>query len=241
MKQFIIFLILLIPSISIAGKTYTCTVLVSDLMSHEHLEGILVTFYSEDEYFEATTNSNGSVIFSGLHSKEGELIFVDPKNVYELRSIVVYNDKRVDQSYNLVLHQPMLREPLSFYEDRNKRYTVANLQDSTNITDTINCDSLQNSDTEFPNGEEAMKQFIRAYTRYPSDAAELGEQGVVYVSFFIEKDGTITHAEVKKSLFPSLDLEAISLIYSMPAWTPGMHCGEPVRSKVRLPITFSLH
>lgn len=223
-----------------AGKTYTCKVFVSEIISNKPLAGIKVVFYSEDEKVESMTNSEGTVVFSGLRSKVGTLLFVDPSNIYVSKSINVHNSKRMDQEFSQVLNQPLQRKPLSFYTDRNKLYPISNPQDSLDLADTINCDHTLDTFAEFPGGTKAMKQFISAYIQYPTDALELGEHGRVYVSFIVEKDGTITHAEVKKSLFRSLDSEAISLIYSMPTWSPGMHCGKPIRNRVRLPITFVL-
>lgn len=43
-----------------------------------------------------------------------------------------------------------------------------------------------------------------------------------------------------KSVEPSLDEEALRVVSMMPKWVPGKECGEPVRVKYTLPMTFGL-
>jgi len=92
----------------------------------------------------------------------------------------------------------------------------------------------------FPEGDEALKDFINKEMKYPSVAYENGIQGRVYCRFIIEKDGTISDIVVVRSVDPWLDKEAVRVIKAMPQWTPGKIKGEPVRMQFTLPIRFIL-
>lgn len=93
-------------------------------------------------------------------------------------------------------------------------------------------------DASYPGGYIKMMEFIRDNVDYPEDAMELGEQGKVYISFVVEKDGTVSNVKVDRKVFPSLDREAKRLVSEFPKWIPGeMEYGK-VRTKVSLPISF---
>lgn len=93
-------------------------------------------------------------------------------------------------------------------------------------------------EASYPGGYIAMMKFIRDNVEYPEDAMELGEQGKVYISFVVEKDGRISNVKVDRKVFPSLDREAKRLVSEFPEWIPGeMEYGK-VRTQVSLPISF---
>lgn len=93
---------------------------------------------------------------------------------------------------------------------------------------------------EFPGGESAMYVFLGTNLHYPAEAQKQGIQGMVIVSFTIDKDGSITEAKAVRSPHESLSKEAVRMILSMPKWTPGMNNGQPVRVNFTLPVRFKL-
>ena len=93
---------------------------------------------------------------------------------------------------------------------------------------------------EFPGGMEAMIQFMQQNMKYPKDAQKLNKQGRVLVNFIIEKDGRVSNAVVVKSVWPSLDAEALRLVRAMPKWTPGKQNGKVVRVKFTMPFSFAI-
>ena len=54
---------------------------------------------------------------------------------------------------------------------------------------------------EFPGGGKAMMQWLSHNIQYPKDAIEAKIEGRVVVSFIVEKDGSISNAEVKKDVY----------------------------------------
>jgi TonB family protein len=92
----------------------------------------------------------------------------------------------------------------------------------------------------FPGGPTAMMQWLSENLNYPEEVAEQGIQGRVVVSFVVEKDGSITNAQVVRGIDPLLDREAVRVVQAMPNWQPGKQGGEVVRVRFNVPITFRL-
>ncbi len=93
---------------------------------------------------------------------------------------------------------------------------------------------------KFPGGNLALLDYLSNNVQYPRDAEEEGKQGRVVVAFVVEKDGTITNVKVVRSVYPSLDNEAVRIVAAMPKWIPAKQNGEYVRVKYNLPVTFKL-
>lgn len=90
----------------------------------------------------------------------------------------------------------------------------------------------------FPDGENAMFQWIQKNLQYPPELAECDVIGRVIVQFVIEKDGSISSIQIAKSLYPSLDKEAARVVGLMPKWNPGKQNGQFVRVSFKLPVKF---
>ncbi|HTK18090.1 MAG TPA: TonB family protein [Mucilaginibacter sp.] len=91
---------------------------------------------------------------------------------------------------------------------------------------------------DFPGGVNAYKVFLATNLIYP-EKARLGKvKGNVVVHFVVEKDGSLSHVEVRKSISKELDEEVIRLFQSSPKWIAGVQNGSPVRVQYSLPVTF---
>ena len=93
---------------------------------------------------------------------------------------------------------------------------------------------------EFPGGQDAMLEFLRNNIKYPQSCIDNKIQGRVIVTFVVEKDGSLVEAEVVKSVNAELDAEALRVVNSMPAWSPGEQKGKKVRVKYTIPVNFKL-
>jgi TonB family protein len=103
--------------------------------------------------------------------------------------------------------------------------------------------ALSNDETqpEFPGGEIALNQFINSNLTYPPSEIENGKEGIVYASFLVREDGTITDIKIIKSLNKeTFDKQVISLIEKMPKWKPGKKLKVAVKSTMLLPFKFEL-
>ena len=92
----------------------------------------------------------------------------------------------------------------------------------------------------FPGGAAEMARFIQDKVKYPELAKEMGEQGIVYVKFVVNKNGSIEQVKIAKGVSDALDAEAKRVVRSMPRWTPGEQAGKPVRVNFTLPIHFRI-
>jgi len=93
---------------------------------------------------------------------------------------------------------------------------------------------------EYPGGPDALMQFISRSLKYPVIAQENGIQGRVVCTFTINADGSIVDAKIAKGIDPSLDSEALRIIYSMPKWKPGKQRGKPVAVEYTMPVNFRI-
>lgn len=90
----------------------------------------------------------------------------------------------------------------------------------------------------FPEGQ--FDQYIAKNFDYPQRLLEEDADinGLVFVSFIVEKDGSLSNVQVMRGLHKLIDAEAIRVIKSAPKWTPGKNADLPVRVKYVQPIRF---
>lgn len=94
----------------------------------------------------------------------------------------------------------------------------------------------------FPGGELEMMKFIQKNVQYPQVEKEAGISGTCYVTFVVEKDGSITDVKILRGVSggPGCDKEAKRVVSSMPSWKAGKQNGREVRVQFNLPIKFTL-
>lgn len=90
----------------------------------------------------------------------------------------------------------------------------------------------------FPGGQKAMMEYLMKNIKYPAVCLESGISGRVIVSFVVNTDGSIQDVVVLRGVHEKLDAEAIRVVSSMPAWTPGKNQGQNVRVRYQLPVFF---
>ena len=93
---------------------------------------------------------------------------------------------------------------------------------------------------EFPGGELALRTYIAKAIVYPTVAQENGIQGKVFVTFVVNKDGSVSNAKIARGVDASLDSEALRVVSTLPKWKPGKQRGVPVRVSYTVPISFKL-
>lgn len=115
----------------------------------------------------------------------------------------------------------------------------------------------------FPGGQQALTKFLNKNLQYPDAAGDYGVEGSVVMTFFVEKDGSLSdisahdckidrfnttkfsqeteskQQELKKQFALLFAKEGARVIRKMPKWMPGKVNGESVRTKIKQRITFS--
>jgi len=94
---------------------------------------------------------------------------------------------------------------------------------------------------EFPNGQQALFQFIYSEMQYPMLEAAQRHQGRAICQFTVNTDGSLSDIRVVRSSgYEALDQEAVRIISRMPSWKPGRQRDRVVRVKYTIPISFKL-
>ena len=105
---------------------------------------------------------------------------------------------------------------------------------------------------EFPGGMDSLYSFLNKNIHYPQKAIEGKFEGKVYAQFIVEKDGSITNAQIVRDIVYGNEeadsiaaelgcgAEVLRVINSMPKWKPASNNGTICRYKYMLPIEFSL-
>lgn len=90
----------------------------------------------------------------------------------------------------------------------------------------------------YPGGEDARKKFIKEHFNYSNIGQNVKIEGVVWISFIVEKDGSLSAIKVLNGIGAACDGEVINVVKQMPKWTPGKRNGLPVRVILKMPIRF---
>lgn len=87
---------------------------------------------------------------------------------------------------------------------------------------------------EYPGGIEKFYKYVANNYQTPE---EEGLKGKVYVSFVVEKDGSLTDIKAVRDIGYGTGAEAVRVLKRCPKWTPGVQNGKPVRCTYTLPIS----
>jgi protein TonB len=91
----------------------------------------------------------------------------------------------------------------------------------------------------FKGGDQnKFRDWVSKRTNYPQAAIDNKIRGTVYLTFIVEKDGSVSNVNVIKGVHPLLDNEAVKAISESPKWTPGLQRGQPVRVRFQIPLSF---
>lgn len=85
-----------------------------------------------------------------------------------------------------------------------------------------------------------LLKFMYNNIHYPEMARQNGIEGMVYLKFVVEKDGSISHAQVMRDIGGGCGQEALRVVGQMPKWLPGKQQGRAVRVQFSLPVKYKL-
>lgn len=92
--------------------------------------------------------------------------------------------------------------------------------------------------------EQSLLEFIYRNIRFPAAACEAAIESTAVVRFVVEKDGSLSGAEVMRDIGAQCGQEALRLVNLMNnqglRWTPGKQRGRPVRVQYIIPVKFRL-
>ena len=148
--------------------------------------------------------------------------------------------QEISEPITVVRHETAADEPLKIVstgtmkkEDMEKKAPTSEGLDNKVFT-------VAEKKPQFPGGDKALLEYVGANIRYPEEAFKAGTQGRVIVQFVVKNDGAIGDVKVLRSVDKALDNEAIRVVKSLPAFTPGMIGEHPVAVWYTLPVSFRL-
>lgn len=93
---------------------------------------------------------------------------------------------------------------------------------------------------EFPGGMKAFRAYLDQHLEYPPKAKAAKTEGVVVVRFIVERNGSISDAQIARRLEATMDTAALEVIETMPDWIPARDNGKAIRCRYSVPVTFKL-
>jgi len=93
---------------------------------------------------------------------------------------------------------------------------------------------------EFPGGAKSFHAYLAKNVRYPKQAKDNHIQGRVFITFVVEKDGSLSNFKLLRGLGYGCDEEASQVLKASPKWLPGIQSGKIVRQQYTVPIAFKL-
>jgi protein TonB len=143
----------------------------------------------------------------------------DPPKIEELKDKKVGSETiKGDPDAVLTVDEPVGTGTAAVVEEDNQVYNTAGIEVKP----------------DFPGGIDKFYKFVGNNYKTPE---EEGLKGKVYVTFVVEKDGSLTDIKVLRDIGYGTGAEAIRVLKKCPRWTPGEQNGKKVRVLYSLPIT----
>lgn len=91
------------------------------------------------------------------------------------------------------------------------------------------------------NGYPDLYNYFQKELTYPAEAKKDSIEGIVSVSFVINRNGKPEQIRILNSLGVAFDNEVIRVISGMPEWKPASLNGKPMPAKISMPLTFQVN
>jgi periplasmic protein TonB len=115
-------------------------------------------------------------------------------------------------------------------------FQFVSAQEATNVYDnTLYSFAGIELKPEFPGGMDQFHKFVAANYNLPEAAPKLN--GKVFVTFVVEKDGSLTFMKVLRDLGYGTGNEALRVLALSPKWMPGEQNGKKVRCTFSVPLS----
>lgn len=92
----------------------------------------------------------------------------------------------------------------------------------------------------FPGGVNTLNQYLARNIQYPKEALANKIEGTVYAHIYVDQSGNREDVEFPNPLGYGLEEEVLRVIKGMPKLIPAEDHGEPVKTKLILPVKFYL-
>ncbi len=194
--------------------------------------------------FEWTTKPSQTSSLGSIQSQEVEEEIIPITRQEEIKPPPPPPPPKVIEVLNIVDDDVDIEDELEIEDSEADDETIIDLP-PVNLADEEEEDNthvffIVEDMPEFPGGDLALRKFIANSINYPVIAQENGIEGKVYVTFVVDKDGSVSDAKIVRGVDPSIDKEALRVVSNLPRWKPGKQRGKPVRVSYTVPINFVL-
>jgi TonB family protein len=214
---------------------------------HEYLadQGVLFTGYSKADYQQMLVNQTFGVQFNYLTNNFNHSLI---KRRFIMMSKMQANRNKILKMF-LILPVSIIISmifsmtfPVKLIAQEPEKAIPVKKENATKEKSVQNWEvfTLVEKMPSYPGGEEARIKFFTENIKYPQEARKKGITGTVYVTYVVEKDGSITNVKIIRGIGGGCDEESVRVVSSMPKWNPGMEKAKPVRTQFNIPIKFSL-
>jgi TonB family protein len=236
MKYFVLIVSLLSIAPSFASKSYNFKMEIRDIYTDEPLSDCPVLIDDGGIKTQVISDENGLVFFENIKKSEIQVLVITKNGNYEESDFKTTLNKKNGTFISYLYPSENYKNSLTLMEDKlyGKRDESSPGDKSKVICDDTSYNKKANE------AAQEIQNFINSNVNYPEYSIENEEQGKVLIKFIIETDGSITHISIDKGVSMHLDREAIRLIRSLSNWSAAECNGKKIRTRVTLPIAFTL-
>ena len=205
-------------------------------------DGNIIQLKVSDACFQ-TISSTEFGQFSRKLSIEQDKVIKEYRNANQILHLVEYAGTEVSNSEILIFNETLKGQAKGVSQlfsgtSSNIRARTSNPNSNGSSTNEV-YDMVET--LPIPAGGMAgWSSYLSANLGYPTTARRKGIEGTVIVAFIVNTDGTVSEFELLRGIGGGCDEEAIRIVKNSPKWTPGIQDGKAVRTRMRLPINFTL-
>lgn len=202
---------------------------------NDELRGRYIGYYANGrKYISGYIQPTGTFIIQECYDKEGNVLATDGNG-----ELIDYNEDRTEIIGRGTILNGIKDGSWKYYE-KGKVLTTQYFKNGEYVAaPTANPYPTPDQSAEFTKGgTNAFSQFV-ADRIYISDEVKRNKvRGRIYVSFVVEKDGSISNIKVIRGLGYGLNEKVIKAVEgSSKLWKPAKLHGEPIASLYTLPIS----
>jgi len=171
-----------------------------------------------------------TLLFLGLLILTGVLMVMDVIQDSSMESLPFITNK-IESKENVVREKTKENKT-----DDDEIYTIV-----SEMPRFPGCEDLDISiDEKKTCAEKKMLEYIYKNIKYPSLASDIAHEGMVVITFIVDKEGNIIQPKILRGNPTALGKEYIRIVKSMPKWIPGKQRGESVNVQFNIPFRINL-
>lgn len=207
------------------------------VLSIKLISTILILFIAA-----CTQNGKRSTTESAENTKSDSAISLVSKQNTEITSTT-------DSTVSTIAKKPIVAPPPLIQVETKRHEEEMDFNAEMEIEPKPDFDQTENSIFEpgvneeqamYGKSEDDFSDFITKNLIYPKVAKDKGIEGIVWVTFYVEINGTVSIYKTEGD-DPTLVAEALRLIkLTSGGWTPSKYKGKPQRMICKVPISFEV-